>query len=121
MPQTSRTGVVAKIITFRQIHNAIITLSAPEGGQTPLPTSMVAGFAPSGSDPAGAYLQKKHYTHTNTHTHAQIHTHMHTHTHAHAFIHSLFITEIYIAPLQGYYSEALPTLARLNRRVLRLE
>src|SRR6218665_4008089 len=25
------------------------------------------------------------------------------------FIHS-FITEIYIAPLQGYYSEALPTL-----------
>src|SRR6218665_2875452 len=30
----------AKIITFRQIHNAIITLSAPEGGQTPLPTSM---------------------------------------------------------------------------------
>src|SRR6218665_618210 len=37
------------------------------------------------------------------------------------FIHSLFITEIYIAPLQGYYSEALPTLARLKRRVLRLE
>jgi len=37
-----------------------------------------------------------------------------------AFIHS-FITEIYIAPLQGYYSEALPTLARLKRRVLRLE
>src|SRR6218665_2537963 len=36
-----------------------------------------------------------------------------------AFIHS-FITEIYIAPLQGYYSEALPTLARLKRRVLRL-
>jgi len=32
-----------------------------------------------------------------------------------------FITEIYIAPLQGYYSEALPTLARLKRRVLRLE
>src|SRR6218665_3581976 len=30
----------AKIITFRQIHNAIITLSAPDGGQTPLPTSM---------------------------------------------------------------------------------
>ena len=30
------------------------------------------------------------------------------------FIHS-FITEIYIAPLQGYYSEALPTLARLKR------
>jgi len=26
-------------------------------------------------------------------------------------IHS-FITEIYIAPLQGYYSDALPTLAR---------
>ena len=32
-----------------------------------------------------------------------------------------FITEIYIAPLQGYYSEALPTLARLKRRVLKLE
>src|SRR6218665_3012779 len=37
-----------------------------------------------------------------------------------SFIHS-FITEIYIEPLQGYYSEALPTLARLKRRVLRLE
>src|SRR6218665_481157 len=37
-----------------------------------------------------------------------------------SFIHS-FITEIYIAPLQGHYSEALPTLARLKRRVLRLE
>src|SRR6218665_368643 len=36
------------------------------------------------------------------------------------FIHS-FITEIYIAPLQGYYSEALPTLARLKRRVLRVD
>src|SRR6218665_2525280 len=36
------------------------------------------------------------------------------------FIHS-FITEIYIAPLQGHYSEALPTLARLKRSVLRLE
>jgi len=35
--------------------------------------------------------------------------------------HSSFITEIYIAPLQGYYSEALPTLAWLKRRVLRLE
>ena len=34
-------------------------------------------------------------------------------------IHS-FIMEIYIAPLQGYYSEALPTLARLKRRVNRL-
>ena len=32
-----------------------------------------------------------------------------------SFIHS-FITEIYIALLQGYYSEALPTLARLKRR-----
>src|SRR6218665_1235292 len=41
------------------------------------------------------------------------------HNHYH-FIHS-FITEIYIAPLQGYYSEALPTLARLKRRVLRVE
>jgi len=30
----------AKILTFRQIHSAIITLSALEGGQTPLPTSM---------------------------------------------------------------------------------
>jgi len=29
------------------------------------------------------------------------------------------LTDIYIAPLQGYYSEALPTLARLKRRVLR--
>ena len=37
-----------------------------------------------------------------------------------SFNHS-FITEIYIAPLQGYYSEAPPTLARLKRRVLRLE
>jgi len=37
-----------------------------------------------------------------------------------ACIHSLFITEIYIAPVQGYYSEALPTLARLKRRVLYL-
>src|SRR6218665_4027741 len=35
-------------------------------------------------------------------------------------IHS-FITENYIAPLQGYYSEARLTLARLKRRVLRLE
>src|SRR6218665_3483918 len=34
------------------------------------------------------------------------------------FIHS-FITKIYIAPLQGYYSEVLPTLARLKRRVLK--
>jgi len=33
------------------------------------------------------------------------------------FIHS-FITEIYIAPLQGNYSEELPTLARLKRTVL---
>ena len=36
---------------------------------------------------------------------------------AETYIHS-FITKIYIAPLQGYYSEALPTLARLKRRVL---
>jgi len=27
---------------------------------------------------------------------------------------------IYIAPLQGYYTEALPTLAWLKRAVLRL-
>src|SRR6218665_2270905 len=31
-----RYGGGGKILTFRQIHNAIITLSAPEGGQTPL-------------------------------------------------------------------------------------
>jgi len=30
----------AKIRAFWQIHNSIITLSAPEGGQTPLATSM---------------------------------------------------------------------------------
>jgi len=36
-------------------------------------------------------------------------------------IHYSLITEIYIAPLQGYYSEALLTLARLKRIVLRLE
>ena len=40
---------------------------------------------------------------------------------AHTLLIHSFITEIYIAPLQGYYSEALPTLARLKRRVLRLE
>ena len=38
----------------------------------------------------------------------------------HGLTHS-FITEIYIAPLQGYYSEAFPTLARLKRTILRLE
>jgi len=32
-----------------------------------------------------------------------------------------FITEIYIAPPQSYYSEALPKLARLKRAVFRLE
>ena len=32
-----------------------------------------------------------------------------------AFIY-LFITQIYIAPFQGYYSEALPTLAQLKRK-----
>src|SRR6218665_1888735 len=38
------------------------------------------------------------------------------------YIHSMInlfirsLTEIYIAPLQGYYSEALPTLARLKRK-----
>jgi len=31
------------------------------------------------------------------------------------------ITEIYIAPLQGYYSGALPILAQLKRTVFRLE
>jgi len=35
-------------------------------------------------------------------------------------IHS-FITWIYIAPLQGYYSEALPTLAQLKTAGVRLE
>ena len=35
-------------------------------------------------------------------------------------IHS-FITQIYIAPLQGYNSEALPILARLRRTVFRLQ
>jgi len=30
----------AKILTFRRNHIATIALSAPEGGQTPLPTSM---------------------------------------------------------------------------------
>ena len=34
------TNTGGKICTFRQIHNYIITFSAPEGGQTPLPTSM---------------------------------------------------------------------------------
>jgi len=34
------------------------------------------------------------------------------------FIHSLFIMWIYTAPLQGYYSEALLTLAQLKRAVL---
>ena len=36
------------------------------------------------------------------------------------WVHS-FLTWIYIAPLQGCYQEALPTLARLKRAVLRLE
>src|SRR6218665_2463693 len=38
----------------------------------------------------------------------------------HSFIHS-FITWIYTAPLQGYYSEALPIIAWLKRTVSRLE
>src|SRR6218665_1763319 len=67
--------------------------------------------------PARTFRKSTIHTHTHTHTH----TYTHTHTHTHTFIHSLFITEIYIAPLQGYYSEALPTLAQLNRRILRLE
>jgi len=37
----------------------------------------------------------------------------------HSFIHS-FIIDIYIAPLQGYYSAALPIPARLKRTVSRL-
>ena len=37
-----------------------------------------------------------------------------------SFFHS-FIMEIYIAPLQGYYSEALPIPALLKRTVLGLE
>jgi len=32
-----------------------------------------------------------------------------------------FIADIYIAPLEGYYSEALPTIARLKRTVFRPE
>ena len=49
-PRRLRGG--AKILKFTQIHNSIITVSAPEGGQTPLPTSMgaMAEFAPL--DPA---------------------------------------------------------------------
>src|SRR6218665_935168 len=38
----------------------------------------------------------------------------------HPFIRS-FITEIYIVPLQGYYSEALQISAQLKRTVFRLE
>src|SRR6218665_1744404 len=30
----------AKILKFTRIHNSIITVSAPKGGQTPLPTLM---------------------------------------------------------------------------------
>src|SRR6218665_1132971 len=45
-------------------------------------------------------------------THTKIHTYM--------FIHS-FILNIYIAPLQENYSEALPTPARSNKAVLRRE
>src|ERR1700735_3175485 len=33
----------------------------------------------------------------------------------------IYLMDIYIAPLQGIYSEALPTLARRKRTVLRLE
>ena len=33
----------------------------------------------------------------------------------------VFITEIYIAPLQDYYSEVLPTPAQINRTVSRLK
>src|SRR6218665_4149116 len=36
-------------------------------------------------------------------------------------IHCSFITKIYIAPLQGYYSEALPILAKLKRTIFRVE
>jgi len=39
------------------------------------------------------------------------------HKFIHSFIHS-FILNIYIAPLQENYSEALPTPARLKRVVL---
>jgi len=37
------------------------------------------------------------------------------------FIHALFITWIYIAPLQGYYSETLPTLAKKSSFKARVE
>ena len=39
---------------------------------------------------------------------------------SYSFIHT-FIMEIYIAPLQGYCSEAFPTLAQLKRIVFMLE
>jgi len=38
------------------------------------------------------------------------------HAHTHRFIHS-FITEIYIVPLQGYYSETLPTLGQIRGNI----
>src|SRR6218665_1074987 len=39
-PQPTSIRGGAKILSFRHIHSTIITLSAPKGGQTPLPTSM---------------------------------------------------------------------------------
>jgi len=48
----------------------------------------------------------------------KINTVKNIYTLSNSFIHSLFITEIYIAPLQGYYSEALPTLLGIGTRYL---
>src|SRR6218665_2580897 len=54
-----------------------------------------------------------HTSHAHMYIHAHVRTHIHTYrtywaNHG-SFIHSL-TTEIYVAPLQGYCSEALPTL-----------
>ena len=63
-------------------------------------------------------------THVYTHRiptciHTYIHIFMPTHTliYIHIFIHS-FILNIYIAPFQENYSEALPTLARLKKQCI---
>src|SRR6218665_319264 len=58
--------------------------------------------------------------HISVHLHVNPSVRPSIHQSIHPSIHS-FITEIYIAPLQDYNSETLPTLARLKRRVLRLE
>src|SRR5688572_8038496 len=60
--------------------------------------------------------QHPHPHHHYHHYHHHYHQHQHPpHHHHHSFIHS-FISDIYIAPLQDFYSEALPITARtLNR------